>query len=400
MIPSWYPTTANPLTGIFFQEQAILLQQRYEVRVLFGIDHPMRYTSVLRTLRWFPGCSHARVKLARADLCPVAPPVTAFEYAYLQMGEHVWMETAVEAYRQMLGRLINESWKPDIIHAHCAEFAGIITHRLALEFNIPWVLKENQVFVLSMYSEYRKRLMVDAMRAATTVVPVSQHQMRSILLHGIYRPMVVVGNPIDEDAFRFAEPIRNRNHFHILTVTYPLPIKDCETFFAAIAILLERGHHDIMVTVIGNKSFSDISKADTIEFEELASKYRVSQVCRFIASAPRSEMPEHYAECDVFVSTSIAETFGVAVREAMAVGRPVVCTASGGVEDDLSAINGIRVNIRDPEAVADALISVKIGRLVFDPAKIRESVVAAHGRQAYLAKMSSVYEDTMAKGHG
>jgi glycosyltransferase involved in cell wall biosynthesis len=315
-------------------------------------------------------------------------------------GERSWLAVSVEAYRRMLTRLISEDWKPDIIHADCVEFAGIVTHRLASELAIPWVLKENQVFVLSAYSEYRRRLMADAMRAATAVVAVSQHQMRSILLHGIFRPMVVVGNLIDEVAFPFAEPTRASTRFSILTVTYPSPIKDCETFFRAIAILLERGHQDIEVTVIGNKSFRAISEANTSEFERLAAENGVSQVCRLIAYVARSDLPKYYAECDVFVSTSIAETFGVAVREAMTVGRPVVCTASGGVEDDLSPVNGIKVSIQDPEAVAEALIAVKTGRMQFNPIKVRNSVVAAHGRRAFLEKTTAVYDGVMASSQG
>jgi glycosyltransferase involved in cell wall biosynthesis len=396
VIPSWYPSTVNPLAGSHFQEQARLLQQRYDVRVLFGISRRVGYRSALMQYHWFRNRGFAKVRPLRADTIPNTPPAIGFAYAHRSNKDSTLLDAAIDAYREMLNRLITEGWKPNILHAHCAEFAGIITSRLSQEFGIPWVLTEHQVFALAYYSEHRRRLMVDALLSATKLVAVSNHQLRCIALQNIYRPIVVMGNLIDEEVFRFAEPRRDQTRFRILTVTYPSPIKDCETYFRAIALLLERGHSDIVVTVIGNNSFHDLSRANTDEYERLAAKFGVEQVCRFIAYVARSEMPKYYAECDVFVSTSIAETFGIAVREAMAVGRPAVCTASGGVEDDLSLVNGVKVNVGDYEAVADALIAVKTGRLNFDPVKVRNSVVDKHGRQAFLDQMAAIYEDVVA----
>lgn len=392
VIPSWYPSSANPLVGTFFQEQTALLKQRYDIRVLFGTSHPVDYKSALSHHHWFPKRGCAKVWQLELDTISNCPTAIGFAYLHRSKDDIALLDAAIDAYRQMIRRVIAEGWKPNIIHAHCAEFAGIVTARLAKDLGIPWVITEHQAFALSNYSEYRRRLMVNALRNATRLLVVSQHQLRCIALNGIDRPMAVVGNLIDEEIFRFVEPERDGTQFRILTVTYPSPLKDCDTFFRAIALLLERGHSDIMVTVIGNNSFDDLSNANTDEYSRLAAKYGVAKVCRFISHSGRLEMPKHYAECDVFVSTSISETFGVAVREAMAVGRPVVCTASGGVEDDLSPISGVKVNIFDHEAIANALIAIKSGGLQFDSSQICDFIVARHGRQAFLDKMVAVYE--------
>lgn len=394
VIPSWYPTRANPLVGSYYQEQVVLLEKRHDMRVLYGITHPVGYRSVLK-LRWFPRRGCARVLPLKEGTIPGPPLATAFKFVHRSTNEASSFEAATDGYRQMFGRLVAEGWKPDLVHAHCVDVAGIIVAKLATEFRIPWVLTEHQTFVLANYSEHRRCLMMEALRAATTVVAVSHHQMRCIAMHGIDRPMTVLGNLIDEQIFRLAESRRESARFRILSVTYPSLYKDCETFFRAVALLLNRGHTDIEVVVIGNNSAHNLSAANTEHFQDLAVKHGVKGVCQFIAHADRKDMPEQYAQCDVFVSTSIAETFGIAVREAMAVGRPVVCTASGGVEDDLSPVNGVKVNIRDAEGVADALIAIKTGRLHFDPAKVRESVVSKYGREAFLNQMSSVYENAI-----
>jgi glycosyltransferase involved in cell wall biosynthesis len=413
VVPSWYPTKANPIVGCFFQEQAALLQQRYDVRVMYGIGRPRGYQMVTKMLRRLPKNDQTRavrrtMKVLRwftmgGKACPLEeggiptpPSAIGFEYSYRWDDDSSLLDAAMAAYRQAFQQLIADGWKPDLIHAHSAELGGIIAGALAREFHVPWVLTEHSYIASGRSREPRRRLMAEAFQTATKLLAVSYFQMRCIILHDIFPPMTVVGNLIDEDVFQFVEPRRDPKGFRILTVTNPSPFKDCETFFRAIALLVERGHPDIAVTVIGNNSFHDLSAANTEYYQRLAAKYRVEGVCTFIAHATRVEMPKYFAHCDVFVSTSLAETFGVAVREAMAVGRPVVCTASGGVEDGLSVANGVKVNIRDPGAVADALITIKTGQLKFDPAEVRRLVVRDYGRKAFLDRMTAVYEDALA----
>lgn len=400
VIPSWYPTAANPLVGSFYQEQGALFLQRYDIRVLFGLGQAIRYRDALRRYQWWPRPGRARIWPATDGFILSPPPVIGFEFAYRSKDEPEALAATIDAYRQMLGRLVNEGWQPDLILAHCAELAGFVATPLAKELGVPWIISEGQVFILSRYGEHRRQLMIDALNNATRVLPVSYHQMRAMISHGIHRPMQVIGNFIDEELFRYVEPRRTPTRFRILAVTYPSVYKDPDTFFKAIGIMLARGQRDIEVTVIGNNSWGDLSKANTDEYEKLAAKYNAREVCRFLTHASRDEMPAHYASCDVFVSTSVAETYGVAVREAMAVGRPVVCTASGGVEDDLTPDTGIKVNIRDAEALADALIAVKTDAVRFDPCLIRQTIVTRHGRQAFLEQMSTIFDEVLRNPHG
>jgi len=63
-----------------------------------------------------------------------------------------------------------------------------------------------------------------------------------------------------------------------------------------------------------------------------------------------------YRGCDIFVSTSWSEGLGYPALQAMAFGKPVIVTDSGGVYD--YAVNGINALIapaRNPEAVATAI---------------------------------------------
>jgi glycosyltransferase involved in cell wall biosynthesis len=80
------------------------------------------------------------------------------------------------------------------------------------------------------------------------------------------------------------------------------------------------------------------------------------------------------------------------MREAMATGVPVVTTANGGIDDTLDARNGIKVNIKDYAAIADAIIRVKTGAVVFEAEAVRKSVVEQYGREAFAAATLRLYQ--------
>jgi glycosyltransferase involved in cell wall biosynthesis len=218
-----------------------------------------------------------------------------------------------------------------------------------------------------------------------------------MLMNEVVRPIQVLGNFIDETRFTFAPESQPDGKFRVLTVTHEGWVKDSATFFQAIARVVKSGHDDVEAVIIGNVHYGNAALASSAALEKLAETSGVRSSCRFLPFVERAAMPSHYAACNVFVCTSITETFGVAPREAMAVGRPVISTANGGVEDILSSRNGIKVQIGDDEAIAEAIIAIKTGRAQFNPAEIRQEVVEKNGRAAFLRDMSQVYEETVGR---
>jgi glycosyltransferase involved in cell wall biosynthesis len=77
----------------------------------------------------------------------------------------------------------------------------------------------------------------------------------------------------------------------------------------------------------------------------------------FIDFLPENELIELYSACDLVVSPSLQESFGLVVLEAMACGRPVVATATGLVPElGLDGTGGIMVPPGDVSGLVKAVI--------------------------------------------
>jgi glycosyltransferase involved in cell wall biosynthesis len=190
---------------------------------------------------------------------------------------------------------------------------------------------------------------------------------------------------IDDELFTIKKTSRNDDTFTILTVGGGAPYKDLETFLKAIALLKKRGKSNFKAQIIGIRNASD-------EYKDFVIKNDIKENCEFISGVPREKMPDYYANCDVMVSTSIAETFGISIGEALASGKPVIATRSGGAEDLITDSNGYLVNVQDYEAVADKLICLMEKGFTATAEEIRNTIVSRYGRRAFKEKINKIYE--------
>ena len=68
---------------------------------------------------------------------------------------------------------------------------------------------------------------------------------------------------------------------------------------------------------------------------------------------------QYYQAADLYLHAAKAETFGLAITEAMACRTPVVATAVGGILDQIDdGVNGLLVPPADSEKMARAIITV------------------------------------------
>lgn len=391
IIPSWYPNIKNFTVGSFFQEQAVLLSNNgYDVKILFGVIETNTTMNYLKNR--IKKINSPKKTILQKDYLIQVPEALSFPILKFSdwWTERKKNEVICNSYANALSELVKSGWQPDIIHAQCTVDAGIVANHLSNLYIIPFVIIEHQVFLLNNYSKFKQTLIRNSLQNAKKVGAVSNHQKRCILMNSVKCNPYVIWNFVDEEKFKI-EHEKSNSKFRILTISYPSFIKDLETFFKSIESFCKICKDDIEVVIIGNNSFDNLGNANTVVFESLAKKYNVYSKCTLIPFIPRNEISEIIKTADVFISTSIAETFGVAVREAMLCGVPIIATKSGGVEDSINEKTGVLVEIGDFQAIADALSKIKNKELNFDSGNIRNFAISQCGKKTFLNKMNLFY---------
>jgi glycosyltransferase involved in cell wall biosynthesis len=146
----------------------------------------------------------------------------------------------------------------------------------------------------------------------------------------------------------------------ILTVAGLIPRKGVDTVLRALALL--RSTHEFTLVVCGEGPERGV-------LEELSDRLDIADRVLFKGRIGRAEIPRYFSACDVFVLASRLEAAGNVLLEAMASGRPVVCTDSGGPpEYVLDGETGFVVPRDDPPAMADRF------RTLLDHPALREGL--------------------------
>ena len=381
ILPSWYARPDAPTSGSFFKEQAELMMPDFDVKVMVA---DKRWISWRRYY-------YERLRPHPRRFLPFflnIPPTLYFEYDFLgRFSDEKNFAIMQDCYGSMLERLIREGWKPDAIHAHCAFQGGLLAQYLSARFGIPYIVTEHMnPFVLHTYTPFMKNQVVHCLENANHVLAVSNHQKQHILMNQIRCNPQVVGNLVNERLFTLASA--PQDVFTIAFIAYyPNFIKDFDTFFHALSLIKDKG---LRVKLIGGGELS--GEMATGYVEGLISRYGLEDIVKRIPRASRTEMNEHFAQSHILVSSSIAESFGVAICEAMLCGRPVVSTKNGGCDDFLiEGVNGFTVPIKDPEMLAEKILFIKNNYSTFNPQIIRESIIHKFGTKAFKQRISAIY---------
>jgi glycosyltransferase involved in cell wall biosynthesis len=93
---------------------------------------------------------------------------------------------------------------------------------------------------------------------------------------------------------------------------------------------------------------------------------------------------------DAFVLASDVETFGVVVIEALACGRPVVVTASGGPDQLVTAQNGLLIPTGDRSALREALTAMRRTAGRYDRPGIRAAALGLYGPEAFARRFTEI----------
>ena len=351
--------------------------------------------STIHTIRWANGLSRAGIDVY---LVTQHPLLEALEPA-IEVVE--FPERGVAGYFLMVpgARRAVRAIKPDLVNAHYASGYGttgrlIGYHPFLLSvwgedvYDFPYISPLHRLWV-------RGNLMAADLVASTSHCMAAQTRKVAPALTEI--PVTPFG--VDMQAFTAVDPLPRESGRPVVigtvkTMGHKYGIDTLISAFALLRQKLAASAHPaaaaITLRLVGDGP-------QTGELKALAERLGVADAVVFVGRIPHKDVPQELARLDIFsaLSRNDSESFGVAIIEASAAGRPVVVSDAGGLPEVVrDGVTGLVVSREDPAAAADALHA-----LVIDPA--RRAALGQAGRShvgehyawdSCISTMISVYE--------
>jgi glycosyltransferase involved in cell wall biosynthesis len=384
-IPSWY-RSARGSGGGYFRDQALALQAAgYRVAMLA----PDIYT--LRDLR------HGRV-----------PPQFGREVRVEDDGIPTWRrETLVLAPRlpyrnaamlalcglQLFARYRAQNGMPDLVQAHSMLNAGVVALAIKRRHGIPYiVMEQNTHFALGRLRWWERDLVRRVIAGARQLIAVSPGLAE--LLQGQYpgSSWDYLPNPLG------AAFVADREAF-VTDGLAPAPWDAAQPFvFLSAARMTPEKGHALLIEAFA-EAFGGDPGSRLILAGDGPMQPRLMALCRERGVAAQVDFPgllsasqvrDAMEACDAFVLASDVETFGVVVIEALACGRPVVVTASGGPDHLVTAANGLLIPTANRPALREALTLMRRSAAGYDRASIRAGALRNYSPAAFARRFAEI----------
>lgn len=379
IIPSWYPTDQNKISGSFFREQAQALKRyQHQVGVIYPQFRPIRMLKKLFggqyglhieddadviTLRWH-------------DVVWIPRNKPYYRLAWIRNGLRLF-----ESYRQRYGL-------PDVIHVHSMLLAGMLAKRIKDKYKTPYVITEHSTRLFNKQIDTQEEAwIVNILQYSDANIAVSQ--AFSEQLH----------RDFGGDWLTVPNIVWNK------FLEYPLSTDNlAQQPFTFINVALidksnRKGHIDLiqafaqafteeddvrLCLVGGGAGYDDI--------QAYINSQNLSNRIQLLGTLPREDVIKRIAESDVFVLASHYETFGVVVIESLALGKPVVATRCGGPEQIITEDNGLLVPIQSPHELAQAMRQIKENISQYDSYKIREDCAKRFSEESIVSQLNTIYD--------
>lgn len=371
----------------FFDDQMNAVSDLYEFKVLLGLQETF---GKKKAIRQFVLDRTPAFSIQQDDIYRIHYSFINHLPDFLDKRQSNWLMSRLDRCI----REIYEGGQPDLIHIHQISDMAVFICEWAKSRHIPVVMSEHILFVRHQTNRFQ-RLKEQVYEKVNMVLCGSNYQYRTLLTNGIkMQHSKIVGNLLLDDYVpeEFNTSLKNRN---ILFVASHLADKDIDVLLDAISLLKTDAFTNFHLDIIGIDSDREYQIDDNPRYnlQQDIERRGLSEFISVKGGKERKELLLSYRQYSFLISSSLSETFGVGVAEAIMNGLPVVCTDSGGIRDFVDHTNGIIVPIRDAKALADAIKTMFEQRAIFNSEAISNRIRKNFGQQAFREKLLRIYDE-------
>lgn len=393
VIPSWYPSDANPGFATYIREQIqdfnrlsrlykLYLGMRSDRDSLLSMRRPWQ------VLREFGRNSKTKDQwLNDTDGTTKIISNPAFSLRNLP---GIWSAAQRDyaLHKKNLGAMIEKYGPIELIHAHLAFPAGVTANALHREFNVPYIVTEHRFDFLRRAKQSDPKLWKTLNRVyheAAMTVCVGNAQAQFIREEfGV--EVDVIPNFTSEKKFtKKNSPAAGAKKFTFVSLCGMDLYKGIDVLIDAIACWAP--DPDCVRFVLGGDG------KDLVELKRRAERLGISNLIAWVGQVDRTDINEFYEQADAFVLPSRSESFGIVYIEALAKGLPIIATACGGPEDIVTEVNGLLVSVDDVQGLASALSRMLNSADRFDSDRIRQDFEERFAAPIVVQQVQRLYDN-------
>jgi glycosyltransferase involved in cell wall biosynthesis len=170
---------------------------------------------------------------------------------------------------------------------------------------------------------------------------------RNSLSEGTLNRELLTGNACGDESKSPAHANYERPIF--IAVGQLIPRKNIQGLLQACVQLKQRGYSNYTVLVVGDGEQRQ-------ELEAIAQKYSLEDCVKWLGWIDYERLGAYFQSADVFVFPTLEDTWGLVTLEAMALGKPVICSnRAGTVEMIADEENGYIFDPDRPDRLADLM---------------------------------------------
>ncbi len=382
IIPSWYKTIENPVWGSFFEEQARALMDRsHKVGILNPFFIPFSNRKRLIFRQW----NDAGLNSLQFEVRGRIPGFRKINYNFFAQNCYEEFKNYCRKYG-----------KPDVIHAHSVFMGGIAGCKISRKENIPFVLTEHLTNFITGGIKIQSDMDVarDVLRCAKVRLVVSNDFANRLSNALEMKPdeFLVLGNMVNPIFFDGCKPNRiSGKPFRFFANSFFSPRKGIENLMKAFdkfsANFPDSEFH------IGGSAVRDLEVPYEKELMALKSELTSGPRIFFKGLLSREAVVNEMQNCHVFLSGSSYETFGVVLAEALACGRPVITTPSGGPNDIVNPEDGIICADFSAATIAEAMQEMYSNYESFDSKVLSENCYKRFSSEVIIGRLEEIYKE-------
>lgn len=367
-----YPNDSNCQANIFAHEQCLMLQR-------FGHNVIVLEERIEIPSAW-NHCNFNEIKLREWEGVQVyTHHVRGIATTkLLSINQRIYIKGMKKVYKTV----VQDHGIPDVIYAHFAAKAGVAACMIGPTEGIPVVIIEHGGLVMeNSHHNYLRKWLKFTVNNSKTFICVSNTQKKCVENYtGVKKNIIVIPNMVDSSfAYKKLEP-------------------NGKFLFFSAGNLNKTKRMDLLIKAF-NKAFTHNEPVglriagDGKErgyLETLAASGNHKENIFFLGRLDKEHMINEYTKSSAFVLASCHESFGIAYREALCIGRPVISTDNGGIRDGWNDSFGIIVNVDDLEGLAQALYKVYTNYKSFDLKKISDMCLQYTNPDIVMRKIENI----------